>query len=303
MAHFNHNPQNSGLLTDLYQLTMAQGYWQLGRHQQQACFQLFSRANPFAGQYTISSGLHTALEYLQQWHFSSDDLAYLASLSNPAGKQLLCNAFLDVLSTLRFSGDIFAAAEGSIMFPQEPLLRIEAPILQAQLLETPLMNAFSLASLVATKACRIRQAADQDPIAEFGLRRAQGPNGGLTASRAAYLGGVDNTSNVLAGQVYDIPVVGTMSHSWIMSFADEKTAFAAATECMGPNNVLLIDTYNSMQGIEHAIACIDKLKEQGQKLSAVRLDSGDLAKLAKMVRQQTRCCRLPSHQDHGQRKY
>ena len=290
MSSLSSNPQNSSLLTDLYQLTMAQGYWRLGRHERQACFQLFSRQHPFDGEYTICAGLNTALEYLQQWHFSSDQLSYLESIPSAAGGQLFCREFLDYLSALRFTGDIYAAPEGSYMYPQEPFLRCEAPIIQAQLLETRLINAYSLATLVATKAQRIRQAAGQDPIAEFGLRRAQGPDGGLTASRAAYLGGVNSTSNLLAGQMYAIPVVGTMAHSWIMSFPDEMSAFHAAIECMGPNNVLLIDTYNTAQGIKNAIACIEQCNARRspnqpiQKLSAVRLDSGDLAELAKLVR-------------------
>lgn len=273
-------PLQSALLTDLYQLSMAHNYWQLGRHEAIACCQLFFRQHPFGGNYTVNNGLHAAIEYLQNWHFQANELSYLSQLCWPDGSKRFSTKFLDYLAGLRFSGELDAIPEGTLVFPQQPLLRIQAPIIQAQILETALMNAYSLASLVATKAHRIRCAAASAPIAEFGLRRAQGPDGGLTASRAAYLGGVDSTSNVLAGQRYNIPLTGTMSHSWIMSFASEGEAFAAAARCMGSNNVLLVDTYSTLAGVKQAIVTAQAMQQQGHKLAAIRLDSGDLAALS-----------------------
>lgn len=275
----------SALLTDLYQLTMAQNYWRLQRHEQKACCQLFFREHPFAGKYTVNAGLQSAVDYLQNWHFNDADIDYLASLQWPNKTARFDKAFLKYLKTLRFSGDLYAIDEGSLVFPQQPLLRIEAPIIQTQLLETALINAYSFACLVATKAHRICQAAGEAKVSEFGLRRAQGPNGGLTASRAAYLGGVSSTSNVLAGQRYAIPVLGTMSHSWVMSFADEAEAFQAAAQCMGENNVLLVDTYDTLHGLELAIQTAHRMQTHGHQLAGIRLDSGDLAELSKRARQ------------------
>jgi nicotinate phosphoribosyltransferase len=277
--------ENSALLTDLYQLTMAHNYWKLGQTKRRACCQMFFRRPAFAGRYTIAAGLSAAIDYIKDWHFTSSDLDYLATLKWPSGKARFESGFIKYLENMRFSGTLSAVAEGSLIFPQQPLLRIEASIIQAQLLETALMNAYSLATLVTTKAHRVTTAAKGAAVSEFGLRRAQGPNGGLTASRAAYLGGVNSTSNVLAGKLYDIPVLGTLSHSWIMSFPDEQLAFDLAAECMGDATVLLVDTYNTAEGVEKAINTAKKLQQKGQQLAAIRLDSGDLAKLSIYARE------------------
>lgn len=277
--------ENSALLTDLYQLTMAHNYWQLGQTDRKACCQLFFRRAPYAEKYTVTAGLEAATNYIKNWNFNISDLDYLSTLTWPNGSPRFKTEFLEYLSNLQFSGNVKAAPEGTLLFPQQPLLRIEAPLIQAQLLETPIMNAYSLATLVATKAHRITRAAGGAPISEFGLRRAQGPNGGLTASRAAYIGGINSTSNVLAGKRYGIPVLGTLSHSWIMSFSDEQQAFDLAAECMGDATVLLVDTYQTSEGIDKAINTAQKLQQQGKNLAAIRLDSGDLAKLSCYARE------------------
>ncbi|MCX7126106.1 MAG: nicotinate phosphoribosyltransferase [Gammaproteobacteria bacterium] len=266
----------NALLTDFYQLSMAYGYWQRGMHNQEAVFHLFFRRNPRKGDYVIASGLQTVIDYLKEFHFTDDDIAYLKSLKTPD----FSDDFLAYLKTLRFSGDIDAVPEGSVVFGNEPLLRIKAPLLLAQLLETPLINAINFSSAVATTASRMRTLAENDLLFEFGLRRAQGPDGGVTASRAAYLGGFNATSNVLAGKYFNIPVVGTMAHSWIMAFDDELIAFEEYAKFLPDNVVLLVDTYNTMTGVDHAITVGKKLKAQGGLLSGIRLDSGDLAALA-----------------------
>lgn len=270
----------NALLTDFYQLSMAYGYWQRAMHNQDAVFHVFFRRNPLKGDYVIASGLQTVIDYLQQFHFTDDDINYLKSLKTPA----FSDDFLSYLKTLRFTGDIDAMPEGSVVFGNEPLLRIKAPLLLAQLLETPLINAINFSSAVATAASRMRTIAGNDVLLEFGLRRAQGPNGGVTASRAAYLGGFDATSNVLAGKYFNIPVVGTMAHSWIMAFDDELTAFEEYARCLPDNVILLVDTYNTMTGVDHAITVGKKLKAQGGLLSGIRLDSGDLGALSKASR-------------------
>lgn len=215
----------SALLTDFYQLTMAYGYWRLGMAEREAVFYLFFRRNPFQGNYTISCGLAGVIEYLQQWHFTAEELAYLQTLADSRGQRLFPDDFLDYLAQLRFSGDVAAMPEGQLAFPGEPLLRVTGPILQCQIIETALVNRISFASLIATKASRVCTAAQGSPVIEFGLRRAQGPDGGMTASRAAYIGGCESVSNTLAAMQYHIPLRGTMAHSWIMAFADELTAF------------------------------------------------------------------------------
>ena len=268
------------LLTDLYQFTMAYGYWQLGMHEQNANFHLFFRQNPFKGHYALSCGLGSVVEFLENWHFGVEQIDYLRRLESPDGQALFPEAFLDYLANLKFTCDLEAVPEGTIVFPNIPLIRIQGPLLQCQLLETPLLNMINFQTLIATKASRVCLAAENDPVIEFGMRRAQGPDGALSASRAAYIGGCVGTSNTLAGQLYDIPVRGTHAHSWVTAFPDEKTAFAAYAKVMPHNSVLLVDTYNTLDGIKHAIEIGKHLRQQGNDLLGVRLDSGDLAALS-----------------------
>jgi len=268
------------LLTDLYQLTMAYGYWKLARADQQAAFHLFFRRNPFGGGYAVAAGLAHALDFLDGLRFDESDIAYLARQRGNDGEPLFEPAFLDYLAGLAFRVDVAAVPEGTAVFPHEPLLRVTGPILPCQLLETPLLNLINFQTLVATKATRICQAARGEPVLEFGLRRAQGIDGGLAASRAAYVGGCAATSNVLAGKLYGIPVKGTIAHSWVMSFDDELTAFAAYADAMPNNCLLLVDTYDTLAGVRNAIRVGRGLRERGYELAGIRLDSGDLAYLS-----------------------
>lgn len=272
------------LLTDLYQLTMAFGYWKAGMHEREAVFNLFYRKNPFKGTFAIAAGLELAIQYLQSWRFSDDDIAYLSSLKGAKNRPLFEPEFLSYLSELRFTCDVEAIPEGTMVFPHQPLVRIKGPILQAQLVETALLNIINFSTLIATKSARMVQAAEGDSILEFGLRRAQGPDGGLTASRSAYIGGCTGTSHVLAGKRYGIPVKGTHAHSWIMGFADEMEAFETYAAAMPHNCILLVDTYDTLQGVEKAIDVGLALKKRGFDLLGVRLDSGDLAALSKATR-------------------
>lgn len=268
------------LLTDLYQLTMAYGYWKAGKAEQEAVFNLYFRKHPFQGGFTIACGLSSVVDYLSEYRFSEEDLAYVGSITGNDGEKLFEPDFLDYLKNIEFACSIDAIPEGTAVFPNEPLLRIQGPILQCQLLETPLLNLINFQSLVATKAARMRLVAKDDSLLEFGLRRAQGPDGGVTASRAAYIGGFDATSNVLAGKLYDIPVKGTHAHSWVMSFDSELESFETYAQYM-PNNVtLLVDTYDSLNGVRHAIKVGNQLREHGYDLGGIRLDSGDLAYLS-----------------------
>jgi nicotinate phosphoribosyltransferase len=268
------------LLTDLYQLTMSYGYWKSGMAGKEAVFNMFFRKNPFQGGYTIACGLAQVVEFVQNFRFSEDDLAYLKTLTGNDGQLLFEPAFLEYLQHLRFTCDIDAIPEGTVVFPQEPMLRIRGPILQCQLLETPILTMLNFQSLIATKAARIGQVVKEEPILEFGLRRAQGIDGGLTASRAAYIGGCAATSNVLAGKLYGIPVRGTHAHSWIMSFDTEAEAFETYAEVMPNNCVFLVDTYDTLEGVKKAIEVGKKLRSRGYKMAGIRLDSGDLAYLS-----------------------
>lgn len=268
------------LLTDLYQLTMAYGYWKSGKAEQEAVFNLYFRKHPFQGGFTVAAGLSSVIEYLQEYRFNEEDLAYIASLTGSDGNKLFDKGFIDYLRKMELKCSIDAIPEGTVVFPNEPLLRIQGPILQCQLLETPLLNLINFQSLVATKAARMRLIAKDDALLEFGLRRAQGPDGGVTASRAAYIGGFDATSNVLAGKLYGIPVKGTHAHSWVMSFDSELEAFETYAKHM-PNNVtLLVDTYDSLNGVRHAVEVGKQLRANGHDLAGIRLDSGDLAYLS-----------------------
>jgi len=268
------------LLTDLYQLTMAYGYWKSGKAEQEAVFNLYFRKHPFQGGFTIACGLSSVIDYLNEYRIDEEDLEYIGSLTGSDGKALFEKGFLNYLRDMEFKCSVDAIPEGTVVFPNQPLLRIQGPVLQCQLLETPLLNLINFQSLIATKAARMRLVANEDALLEFGLRRAQGPDGGMTASRAAYIGGFDATSNVLAGKLYGIPVKGTHAHSWVMSFDSELESFEAYAEHM-PNNVtLLVDTYDSIQGVENAIVVGKQLRERGYELGGIRLDSGDLAYLS-----------------------
>ncbi len=268
------------LLTDLYQLTMAQAYWASGTSDKEAVFHLFFRKNPFDGGFALACGLARAVDCLSAFRFMPDDLDYLGSLVGNDGAVLFDPAFLHELGALELRCDVDAVPEGTVVFPHEPLVRVRGPILQGQLIETVLLNVINFETLIATKAARVCLAARGDTVIEFGLRRAQGIDGGLSASRAAYVGGCAATSNVLAGRLFDIPVRGTHAHSWVMSFASEREAFEAYAEAQPNNCVLLVDTYDTLQGVRHAIEAGRRLREQGHELAGVRLDSGDLAYLS-----------------------
>lgn len=276
------NTKNSSysLLTDLYQLTMSYGYWKADRAEEEAVFHLFFRKNPFKGGYAIAAGLEAAVDFLQNFSFNKSELDYLGSLKGNNGKALFEQAFLDYLGKMEFSCEVLAIPEGSVCFPHEPLLRIRGPIVQCQLLETPLLNIINFQTLIASKASRICRAAEGDPVLEFGLRRAQGVDGGLAASRAAYIGGCHATSNVLAGKLYDIPCKGTHAHSWVMSFPSEMDSFETYAAALPNNCIFLVDTYDTLDGVKKAIEVGKKLWEQGHEMNGIRLDSGDLNELS-----------------------
>ena len=268
------------LLTDLYELTMAYGYWKTGPLDREAVFHLTFRRSPFQGGYTIAAGLATAIDYLENSRFTDDDVAYLATLAGNDERPLFEPAFLDFLRALEPACDIDAVPEGTVVFPQEPLVRVRGPLLEAQLLETALLNIINFQTLIATKASRLVLAARGEPVLEFGLRRAQGIDGALSASRAAFIGGCDATSNVLAGQCFGIPVRGTHAHSWVMCHDDELTAFREYARVMPNNCVFLVDTYDTLEGVRHAVTVGRELRRQGHEMIGIRLDSGDLAALS-----------------------
>jgi len=278
------DPAGSALLTDLYELTMALGYWREGRAEQEAAFHLYFRSAPFRGGYTIACGLEPALAYLEGLRFTDEDLAYLATLRGVDDLPLFPQEFLVALGKVRLAVDVDMGAEGTVVFPNEPLVRVRGPLLQAQLVETALLTHIGFPTLVATKAARMCLAAGGDEVLEFGLRRAQGPDGGLSASRAAFVGGCSSTSNVLAGQRFGIPIKGTHAHSWVMVFDDELEAFSAYADAMPNNVVFLVDTYDTLNGVRHAIEVGRRLRARGHRLLGVRLDSGDLAYLSTETR-------------------
>lgn len=263
---------------------MAYGYWKCGIAERDAVFHLTFRKHPFGGQYAICCGLSYVVEFLDQFRFSPDDLVYLASLKGADDKSLFEKSFLDYLGEIDFRCDVDAIAEGTAVFANEPLVRVIGPILQAQLIETALLNTINFQTLIATKASRICRAAGQDSILEFGLRRAQGIDGGLAASRAAFIGGCAATSNVLAGKLFGIPVKGTHAHSWVMAFEDELKSFQSYADAMPNNCVFLVDTYNTTEGIRHAITVARRLRRDGHEVLGVRLDSGDLGQLSQQAR-------------------
>lgn len=269
-----------GLLTDLYQLTMAYGYWKSDVRDREAAFHLLYRENPFGGGFAIACGLATAVEYLERLRFDEEDIAYLAELRGNDGKSLFEPGFLRFLRGLRLECDIDAVPEGSVVFPQEPLVRVTGPLIQSQIIETALLNVINFQTLVATKAARVTAASRGEPVLEFGLRRAQGIDGGVAASRAAYVGGCAGTSNVLAGRLLGIPVKGTHAHSWVMCFDDELEAFMAYARAMPNNCVFLVDTYDTLEGVRRAVKAAEWLRSEGHELLGIRLDSGDLAYLS-----------------------
>lgn len=267
------------LLTDLYQLTMAYGHWKLG-HERDSVFHMSFRNHPFKGGFSVACGLAPLLDYLEQLRFSAEDVAYLGTLTGGDGRPLFEPAFLDHLRRLELAVDVDAVPEGTVVFPHEPLVRVSGPLIHCQLVETALLNIVNFNTLIATKAARVCLAAKGDPVLEFGLRRAQGVDGAVSASRAAYVGGVAATSNVLAGKRFGIPVKGTHAHSWVMSFDSELESFEAYARAMPNNCVFLVDTYDTLQGVRHAVLVGRQLRERGHELQGIRLDSGDLAWLS-----------------------
>lgn len=285
MTAANTVPQGSlAMLTDLYELTMAYGFWKNDMLDTRAAFHLSFRENPFRGGFAISSGLSSVIDFLETFRFTKDDAGYLGTLKGADGTGLFSREFLDYLTEIRFECDVDAPPEGTVVFAHEPLLRITGPILQCQLVESMLLNLINYQTLIATKAARVVFAAEGDPVIEFGLRRAHGINGAISASRAAYVGGCSGTSNVLAGQKFGIPVAGTLAHSWIMAFDDELEAFEAYARAQPNNTILLVDTYNTLEGVKKAIEIGRRLRRNGHELVGVRLDSGDLAWLSQEAR-------------------
>ncbi len=273
--------QNLTLLTDLYELTMMQGYFKNKDQNETVIFDAFYRNNPCDGGFAIAAGLEQLIQYIKELHFDQEDINYLAGLG------IFSKEFLDYLKDFRFTGDIYAIPEGTVVFPREPLVKVVAPIMQAQLVETAILNIVNHQSLIATKAARVCYAARGDGIMEFGLRRAQGPDAGTYGARAAIIGGCVGTSNVLCGQLFDVPVKGTHAHSWIMSFPDEYSAFKTYADMYPSACILLVDTYDTLKsGIPNAIRVFTEMREAGIPLTfyGIRLDSGDLAYLSKKAR-------------------
>ncbi len=272
------------LLTDLYQLTMVAAYHASGRAEQEAAFHLFFRTLPFKGGYAIAAGLGSAVEWLENFRFAADDIVYLATLRDSEKAPLLQPAFLDYLLNLKLPVSIDAIPEGTLVFPHQPLLRITGPILQCQLLETALLDIINFQTLSATKAARVCQAAQGEPVLEMGLRRGQGADGAVSASRAAHIGGCATTSNVLAGKTFGIPVKGTHAHSWVMSFESELEAFEQYAAALPGNCIFLVGTYDTLEGVRNAVKMGIKLRESGHRLLGIRLDSGDRAWLSQQAR-------------------
>ena len=273
--------QNLTLLTDLYELTMMQGYYE-NPSDQIVVFDAFYRKNPCGGAYAVCAGLEQVIEYVRDLHFSPDDIDYLRSL------HIFNDDFLEYLRGFHFTGDIYAIPEGTVVFPREPLLKVVAPIMEAQLVETAILNMINHQSLIATKASRVVYAAKGDGIMEFGLRRAQGPDAGIYGARAAMIGGCIGTSNVLTGQMFDVPVKGTHAHSWIMSFPDEYTAFKTYAKMYPEACILLVDTYDVLEsGVPNAIRVFKEMRAEGLPMKGygIRIDSGDLAYLSKKAYQ------------------
>lgn len=275
------NNKNLTLLTDLYQLTMMQAYFKEKDFNEIVVFDAFYRKNPFKNAYSISAGLEQVIDYIKNLKFTDEDISYLYSL------KIFQKDFLEYLKSFKFTGDIYAVPEGSVIFPKEPFIKVIAPIMEAQLIETAILNIMNHQSLIATKASRVVYAASGEMVMEFGLRRAQGPDAGLYGSRASIIGGCTSTSNVLAGRLFNVPVSGTHAHSWIMSFPDELSAFKSYANIYKDPCILLVDTYDTLEsGVKNAITVFKELKNSGIKLKTygIRLDSGDLSYLSKKAR-------------------
>ena len=271
--------RNLTLLTDLYQITMGYGFFKHGKHEEEVVFDLFFRRNKMIT-YSIAAGLEQAMDYLLNWNVTDDDIEYLRSLN------LFSEEFLAYFKNMRFTGDVYAVREGEVVFPGEPILTIKAPLIQAQFAETALLNIINHQTLIATKSAKICRAATRGAVMEFGLRRAQAPDAGIYGARAAIIGGCSSTSNVIAGKNFDVPVAGTMAHSWIMDFDSEYEAFHAYAESYPENCLLLVDTYDTLRsGVPNAIKVFKELRDKGYKPRGIRLDSGDFAYLSKKSRQ------------------
>ena len=271
--------RNLTMMTDLYELTMMNGYLRYGKDKNRACFDLFYRRRGDVTAYAVAAGLEQVIEYVQNLRFTQEDIEYLRSLA------IFDDAFLSYLSDFHFTGEILAVPEGTIVFPDEPILRVIAPIMEAQLLETALLNIINHQTLIATKAARVVQSARGDKVLEFGLSRAQGPDAGIYGARASIIGGCQATSNVLTGQLFGVPVGGTHAHSWVMSFEDELTAFRAYADVFPDNCLLLVDTYDTLgSGVPNAITVFKELRARGKEPVGIRLDSGDLAFLSRQAR-------------------
>ena len=273
--------QNLTLLTDFYELTMMQGYFKEKDANETVVFDMFYRSNPCGNGFAICAGLDQVIDYIKNLHFDQSDIDYLASTG------MFESDFLDYLKNFHFSGDIFAIPEGTVVFPREPLVKVIAPIMEAQLIETALLNIINHQSLIATKTYRIVHAAQGDGVMEFGLRRAQGPDAGVYGARAAMIAGCIGTSNVLCGKMFHVPVKGTHAHSWIMSFPDELTAFRAYAKLYPSACILLVDTYDTLNsGVPNAIKVFKEMRDAGVPLTfyGIRLDSGDLAYLSKRAK-------------------
>ena len=271
--------RNLTLLTDLYQLTMGYGFYRHGKHEEEVVFDVFFRKNALIT-YSVFAGLEQAMDYLLNWRFDDEDIAYLRSLN------LFSEDFLEYLKNMKFTGDVYAVKEGTPVFPGEPILTVKAPLIQAQFAETALLNILNHQTLIATKSSKIcRATGGRGMVMEFGLRRAQGPDAGINGARAAIIGGCSSTSNVIAGQAFDVPVAGTMAHSWVMDYPTEYEAFRAYADAYPDNCLLLVDTYDTLRsGVPNAIKVFKELREAGHKPKGIRLDSGDLAYLSKKAR-------------------
>lgn len=277
-------PTDVSMNTDLYELTMAQGLWESGKLEEEGCFTAFFREAPFGSSFAVMCGTAELGEFVESFRFTDEDVEYLGSIEAPGGGALFKTGFLEFLRAFRPHVDIDAVPEGELVFAREPMVRVSGPMLDCQLLETALLNIIGFQTLVATKTARVVQAAQGRPVAEFGLRRAQGPDGGVAVARASYVAGCASTSNILAGRRYGIPVSGTHAHSWVLSFPSELEAFRAFAKSSPKNCTLLVDTYDVREGVENAIAVAREMEADGERLSGIRIDSGDLARLSAYAR-------------------
>lgn len=271
--------RNLTMLTDLYQLTMMYGYHKCGMSGKTVVFDMFFRRATGSGSYAIAAGLEQVIDLINNLHFAEEDIAYLRSL------KLFDEEFMQLLREFKFTGEVYAVREGTVVFPHEPLIRVKAPIMQAQLIETAILNIINHQTLIATKASRVVYAAEGSSVLEFGLRRAQGPDAGIYGARAAIIGGCTSTSNVMTGEMFGIAARGTHAHSWVMSFEHEIDAFRAYASIFPDTCLLLVDTYDTLKsGVPNAIKVFEELREKGHKPVGIRLDSGDLAYLSKKAR-------------------